>query len=64
MRFFSLLTPVFQIFRISGFHPVRGTGEGVHAASPRAVGQAVFFMASLMTSAAQLEALCRVAVDK
>ncbi len=53
-----------QDFRISGFHPHhRPPEEGVHATSP-ADTQAVFFIAALMTSDAQLDALCRVAVDR
>jgi len=50
MCFLGLPPPEFQIFRIPGFHPIRGTGEGVRAVSPgrRVVGQADFFMAEVI----------------
>jgi len=51
----------FQDSRISPYHRPR---RGRPCRVPRAVGQAVFFIASLMASDAQLDALCRVAVDR
>lgn len=54
-----------QIPRFSEFQiltPFRGTGEEGVPAAPRADPQADFFIASSMTSAAQLDALCKVAV--